>query len=76
MTIFNKNSLNRKTEIDLTGPAGNAFALLGNAQKLAKDLGWSKKETEDLLTSMRSGDYENLIEEFDKAFGDYVDLLR
>ena len=38
MTIVKKESLNRKIEIDLTGPDGNAFALMGYAKKFAKQL--------------------------------------
>lgn len=76
MTIVKKSNLRRKIEIDITGPAGNAYALLGNARSLAKQLDWSKEESNALLDRMRSGDYENLVEEFDKAFGEYVDILR
>ena len=76
MTIVRKSNLRRKIEIDITGPDGNAYALLGNARSLAKQLDWSKEESDALLDRMRSGDYENLVEEFDKAFGEYVDILR
>lgn len=76
MTIVRKSNLRRKIEIDITGPDGNAYALLGNARSLAKQLDWSKEESNALLDRMRSGDYENLVEEFDKAFGEYVDILR
>tara|TARA_R110001599_G_scaffold1706_2_gene8407 strand:- start:999 stop:1214 length:216 start_codon:yes stop_codon:yes gene_type:complete len=63
----------QETIIDLTGPDGNAFNLLGLANKLGKQLGIDTKE---LQANMMSGDYENLIQEFDKAFGDYVTLER
>lgn len=63
----------QETIIDLTGPQGNAFNLLGLANKLGKQLGIDTKE---LQANMMSGDYENLIQEFDKAFGDYVTLER
>ena len=59
--------------IDLTGPDGNAFALMANAQNLAKQLGFNGKEIVDEMTT---GDYENLISVFDKYFGDYVILER
>lgn len=60
-------------EIDLTGPQGNAFFLLGTAANLAKQLGLDGKA---IKTEMMSGDYENLVEVFDKNFGSFVTLYR
>ena len=62
--------------IDLTGPAGNAFALMGNANRLAKMLGYSEEEKDKLLEDMQSGDYENLIQVFEDHFGSFVILER
>lgn len=59
--------------IDLTGPEGNAFVLLGYASRFAKQLGL---EVNVVLDEMRAGDYENLIEVFDRYFGDFVILER
>jgi len=59
--------------IDLTGPDGNAFALMGLAKKLAKRLGL---DSEIIINDMKSGDYENLLEVFDGNFGGYVILER
>jgi len=59
--------------IDLTGPDGNAFALLGFAKRFCMQL---DKPYEELLEQMTSGDYENLIKVFDDAFGDFVILER
>ena len=58
-------------EIDLTGPQGNVFFLIGTAKNLAKQLGLDGKE---IQAKMMSGDYENLIEVFDREFGDFVIL--
>lgn len=55
--------------IDLTGPAGNAFALMGNARHWAKELGLDSKP---IIEDMMSGDYEHLLEVLEKHFGDYV----
>lgn len=63
----------RKQIIDLTGPQGNAFFLLGTAAKLAKELG---KDGEEIKARMKSGGYDNLVEVFDSEFGGYVDLYR
>ena len=59
--------------IDLTGPDGNAFVLLGYASLLAKKLG---KDGKVILARMRSGDYENLVAVFDAEFGAHVTLYR
>jgi len=63
----------RKIEIDLTGPDGNAFALMGYATNFAKQLGIDDKK---ITAEMMSGDYENLLNVFDKYFGDFVILYR
>jgi len=60
-------------EIDLTGPQGNSFYLLGTARNLAKQLGIPHQPIED---EMMSGDYDNLISVFDKHFGDFVTLYK
>jgi len=62
--------------IDLTGPDGNAFVLLGYAQRFAKQLGYEEEEIDELMEGMQSGDYENLIQVFDDHFGHYVILER
>lgn len=59
--------------IDLTGPQGNAFFLLGTAAKYARQLGLNDVE---IMEEMKSSDYENLIQVFDKYFGDFVILER
>jgi len=60
-------------EIDLTGPDGNAFNLIGIASNLAKQLDLDKKKIRE---EMMSGDYENLLKVFDKHFGEFVTLYR
>ena len=60
-------------EIDLTGPDGNAFMLIGRASNLAKQLGLDSKE---IQTKMMSGDYENAVNVFDENFGHFVTLYR
>ena len=62
--------------VDLTGPDGNAFALIGLANKLAKQFEYQPDARGQLTTDMMSGDYEHLLEVFDKNFGDYVILER
>ena len=72
MAILKKEE-NNGIEIDLTGPQGNAYFLLGTASNLAKQLGLDGTK---ILSDMKSGDYEHLIKVFDDAFGDFVILER
>jgi hypothetical protein len=57
--------------IDLTGPQGNAYFLLGTANNIAKQLGLNPNE---ITNEMKAGNYENLLQVFDRYFGDYVIL--
>jgi len=59
--------------IDSTGPDGNAFVLLGYAKRYAKQLGLDGKAIQN---EMMQGDYEHLLEVFDKNFGDFIILER
>ena len=59
--------------IDLTGPDGNAFVLLGRVKGLARQLGLDGSE---IQAEMMNGDYEHLLEVFDKYFGAFVILER
>jgi len=59
--------------IDLTGPDGNAFVLIGKAGNLAKQLGLDGKA---IQKEMMSGKYDQLEKTFDKHFGDFVTLLK
>ena len=59
----------RMPVIDLTGPQGNAFVLLGMAKGWAKDLGLDFEPIQEEATS---GDYENLLQVLDSYFGDRV----
>jgi hypothetical protein len=71
--IKSKNEMPSEIAIDLTGPDGNAFALMGYANKFARQLGLDFKE---IQTEMTSGDYENLLEVFEEHFGEFVTLYR
>lgn len=58
-----------KIEIDLTGPDGNAFVLIGYAVEWSKQLG---KNPDEIVNEMMSGDYANLVGVLDKHFGEIV----
>ena len=71
-----KKDIYKKQVIDLTGPDGNAYFLLGTAMNLCKQIGISSVRTEEILDELKSSDYEHLITTFDKYFGKLVDLER
>lgn len=86
MTIEYKNDVHpQRLVIDLDGPQGNAFFLLATAHNLYRkvaiegSLWWMTHEgvsLEQIQTEMKSGDYENLLQTFDKYFGRFVTLQR
>lgn len=71
--MIKKKNTNKAIEVDLTGPEGNAFVLLGYAHRWAKqmDLDWDEVEKE-----LTSGDYEHLVATMDKYFGKVVTFYR
>jgi hypothetical protein len=68
-----QKSLQTTIEIDLTGPQGNSFYILGVAQNLCKQFGIDHKP---LIKDMMSGDYEHLLKVFDDKFGSIVTMYR
>lgn len=66
-----RDKVNGPIVIDLTGPEGNAFCLMGYARKFARQLGL---DSEKVIGEMMRGDYQNLVNVFDGYFGDYVIL--
>ena len=78
--MIRKKQQQREVIIDLTGPdgnafaqPGNAFALMGYAKQFARQLGLDSNK---IINEMTSGDYEHLLEVFDKNFGSFVILER
>lgn len=63
-------------EIDLTGPDGNAFVLLGMADNFCDQLGYDTLKKERILREMKLTDYEGLLYTFDREFGTFVTLYR
>ena len=71
MIVKKRNKTN--IEIDLTGPEGNAFVLLGYAKKFCQKMNISYEKVEEEMTE---SDYENLVNVFDRYFGHFVVLYR
>jgi hypothetical protein len=74
MAILSQSRI-RRPEIDLRGPDGNAYALMGYASLFGKQLGLTHDEIQGITNRMMEGDYDNLIKVFDEEFGEYVDLV-
>ena len=68
-----KKTESREIVIDLTGPDGNVFVLMGRAKQYAKQL---DLDGDKIINEMQSSDYENAVEVFDNYFGSFVILLR
>ena len=73
MAIKSKDEMPSEISIDLTGPDGNAFALLGQAKRYASQL---DMDFSIIQKEMTSGDYEDLVNTFEKYFGSFVTLYR
>lgn len=67
---------NHVIDIDLTGPEGNAFVLIGYAKRFCKQLGYTEYKTDLIVQEMMLTDYEGLLHTFDREFGSFVNLWR
>lgn len=68
-----RDKVNSTPVIDLTGPQGNAFYLMAQAGRYARRLGLDEAA---IINEMKSSDYDNLVQVFDRHFGEYVILER
>lgn len=66
MTILPREEM-PKQSIDLSGPDGNAFTLLGTAKNLCEKL--DDKDWHSIEKDMTAADYEHLLEVFEREFG-------
>ena len=71
--MIRKKIKKSQIEMDLTGPEGNVFVLIGTAMNLERQFGI---DDEMIKEQMMSGDYENAVQTFDKHFGEHVILYR
>lgn len=63
-------------EIDLSGSYGNAFYLITKAKQIGEALKMTRKQINEVKEEMMSGDYEHLINVFDRNYGHFVTLYR
>ena len=73
MTILKKSEFSQSIVIDLNGPEGNAYCLMGYAQIWSKQLGLN---SEEIIEDMMSSNYEHLLEVMEKHFGSFITMLQ
>lgn len=66
----------RPLEIDLRGPDGNAYVLMGYARTLGRQIGFSEEKIDAIIKVMMLTNYDGLLQTFDEQFGDYVILYK
>lgn len=57
-----------KPVLELSGGDGNAFVLMGKAQRAAKKAGWTQQQIDAVMKEARSGDYDHLLQTLMKHF--------
>jgi hypothetical protein len=63
--------------IDLRGPQGNVYAIMGQARMTARDLCWTEEQTKALMDEMTAKKkYVEVLEVFATKFGDLFTLYR
>lgn len=61
--------------IDISGEDGNAYCLMGYYKNYAYQLDHSKEHINKTLEEMMSGDYENLLDIFERELGTVITLV-
>ena len=62
--------------IELSGPQGNAFYLMGLVDNLGQQLGLTQEKVNIIVNEMKSSNYDNLLKTFIKNFGMIVQLYQ
>ena len=73
MAIKSVSEKPSERSIDLTGPEGNVFVLMGYAKRWARQL---DLDGDKIVEEMQSSDYDNAVDVFDGYFGSFVTLYR
>lgn len=77
--IDGRERAGRKIELDLRGPEGNVFCVLGTCKRIARqlDVAWEPIFTEAMCEPPNGKDgYEQVLEVMQKHFGEYIDFVR
>jgi len=62
--------------VDLSGPQGNAYALMGVARSIGRQLNRPYNEIKDIETKMMSGDYDYLVKVLFLEYGDFIQFKK
>ena len=60
--------MDEKPGLELVGNDGNAWAIMGNAQRVARKAGWSREKIEEVMDEAMEGDYDHLLQTMMKHF--------
>lgn len=60
--------------VDLSGPQGNAFYLIGLGKKIGIQLERDRTHVNDVVNEMMAGDYDHLLKVFEREYGDFVEF--
>jgi hypothetical protein len=72
MAVVNRQDYNSPRELDLGGPDGNAYVLLGIAKSLLSQWG---REPDMFIDIMIADDYGHLVRTFNEYLGDYFTII-
>jgi len=61
--------------IDLQGEQGNAFVLLGIAERTSRELNFNDDKIKSIQEEMKSSNYDNLLDVFERNFGEMYELI-
>lgn len=64
----------RRETIDLDGPNGNIFYLMGTAKAMCRSIRLSEDFSDKIIDEMMESDYVNALRVFDKYFSDFITL--
>ena len=62
--------------VDLSGPQGNAYALMGVARSIGRELNRPYNEIKEVETKMMSGDYDNLVKVLFLEYGEFIQFKK
>ena len=61
-------------KINIDGPDGNSFILIGYVKKFGRQLQWENEKIDSIIAKMMAGDRDNLLRVFLENFGEVVEL--
>ena len=62
--------------VDLSGPQGNAYALMGIARSIGRQLNRPYNEIKEIETKMMSRDYDHLVKVLFLEYGDFIQFKK